>query len=57
MEILKMASWSGDWAWSFPLIVLSVVIHVLGLVSLMKELFEFLRAPLSLDASYSCSQW
>jgi hypothetical protein len=31
MEILKMTSWTGDWAWSFPLIALSVVIHVLGL--------------------------
>jgi hypothetical protein len=25
-------SWSADWAWSLPLIVLTVVIHVLGLV-------------------------
>jgi hypothetical protein len=23
--------WSGDWAWSLPLIVLNVVLHVLGL--------------------------
>jgi hypothetical protein len=26
-----MATWSIDWAWSLPLIVLTVVIHVLGL--------------------------
>src|SRR5271157_2570041 len=24
-------AWSGNWAWSLPLIVLSVVIHVIGL--------------------------
>jgi hypothetical protein len=24
--------WSGNWAWSLPLIVLNVVIHVIGLV-------------------------
>jgi len=26
-----MTSWHADWAWSLPLIVLNVVIHVLGL--------------------------
>ena len=26
-----MASWHADWAWSLPLIVLNVVIHVLAL--------------------------
>jgi hypothetical protein len=26
-----MAEWHADWAWSLPLIVLTVVIHVLGL--------------------------
>jgi hypothetical protein len=25
------ASWNGNWAWSLPLIVLSVVLHVIGL--------------------------
>ncbi|MFZ0312190.1 MAG: hypothetical protein WAL85_05745 [Candidatus Korobacteraceae bacterium] len=25
------ASWSSDWAWGFPLIVLTVLIHVMGL--------------------------
>lgn len=25
------ASWRADWAWSLPLIVLTVVIHVFGL--------------------------
>ena len=26
-----MSAWDADWAWSLPLIVLNVVIHVLGL--------------------------
>ncbi len=35
------ATWSADWAWSLPLIVLTVVIHVFGL-SLLHE--RMLRA-------------
>ena len=31
-----VAGWSADWAWSLPLIVTTVVIHVLGL-GLMHE--------------------
>jgi hypothetical protein len=31
MSPFDMASWSIDWAWSLPLIVLSAVIHVFGL--------------------------
>jgi MFS superfamily sulfate permease-like transporter len=27
----SIAAWSADWAWGLPLIVLTVVIHVLGL--------------------------
>src|SRR5439155_9467742 len=27
----NMSDWHADWAWSLPLIVLTVVIHVLGL--------------------------
>jgi hypothetical protein len=45
MEILKMASWSGDWAWSFPLIVLSVVIHVLGLGFINERVIRILKGP------------
>jgi MFS superfamily sulfate permease-like transporter len=29
--VFKSANWSADWAWGLPLIVLTVVIHVLGL--------------------------
>ena len=31
MEHLESAGWEANWAWSLPLIVVSVVIHVLGL--------------------------
>jgi hypothetical protein len=31
MDALDIANWSIDWAWSVPLIVFSVVIHVFGL--------------------------
>lgn len=31
MNPTNVASWIGDWAWSLPLIVLTVVIHVCGL--------------------------
>jgi MFS superfamily sulfate permease-like transporter len=31
MNPIDAATWSADWAWSVPLIVMTVVIHVLGL--------------------------
>jgi len=31
MEHLDSAGWEANWAWSLPLIVVSVVMHVLGL--------------------------
>jgi len=31
MNPMNVGSWIGDWAWSLPLIVLTVVIHVCGL--------------------------
>jgi hypothetical protein len=31
MESTSVTSWSGDWAWSLPLILLCVVIHSFGL--------------------------
>lgn len=31
MNPTGLGTWFGDWAWSFPLIVLTVVIHVCGL--------------------------
>src|ERR1700741_3803484 len=31
MNAVDGGAWSGNWAWSLPLIVLNVVIHVIGL--------------------------
>jgi hypothetical protein len=31
MNIIDMGAWKASWAWSLPLIVLNVVIHVIGL--------------------------
>jgi hypothetical protein len=36
MNTVEAGEWSADWAWSLPLIVLNVVIHVVGL-GLMNE--------------------
>src|SRR5262245_63848743 len=45
MNQTEQALWTSDWAWSMPLIVLTVVIHVLGL-----GLFSQTVVP-SLDSS------
>lgn len=37
---LKIANWSADWAWGVPLIVLTVVIHVLGLGFVSKKAMD-----------------
>jgi hypothetical protein len=34
---MNAGMWSGNWAWSLPLIVLNVVIHVIGLVLINKS--------------------
>jgi hypothetical protein len=31
LKMADAASWNGNWAWSLPLIVLNVVLHVIGL--------------------------
>lgn len=36
-------SWDGNWAWSFPLIVLSVIFHVIGLGIFNARLIETVR--------------
>ena len=39
-----MSSWHADWAWSMPLIVVNVVIHVLGLGLVNERILQILRA-------------
>jgi hypothetical protein len=31
MNVIDVGAWKTNWAWSLPLIVLTVVIHVIGL--------------------------
>jgi hypothetical protein len=41
MDVLNATTWSTDWAWSLPLILLNVVIHVFGL-AFIYDAFTFL---------------
>jgi len=34
------STWSEDWVWGLPLIVLTVVIHVLGVGLIRKRIFQ-----------------
>jgi len=34
------STWSEDWVWGLPLIVLTVVIHALGLGLIRKRIFQ-----------------
>jgi hypothetical protein len=42
MHPTGVGTWSGDWAWSLPLIVLTVVIHVCGLAIIGERVVEAL---------------
>jgi hypothetical protein len=42
MNPTHVASWIGDWAWSLPLIVLTVVIHVCGLALISERVVDAL---------------
>jgi hypothetical protein len=42
MSSLDVGTWSVDWAWSLPLIAITVVIHVFGLGLLTDEVGYFL---------------
>ncbi len=42
MHPTGVGTWSGDWAWSLPLIVLTVVIHVCGLAVIGERVVEAL---------------
>lgn len=39
IDVDNLAPWTSDWLWSLPLIVITVVIHVLGLFGI-KQLFD-----------------
>jgi hypothetical protein len=42
MHPVGVGSWTGDWAWSLPLIVLTVVIHVCGLAIIGERVVDAL---------------
>jgi hypothetical protein len=45
MMSVDAGSWSGNWAWSLPLIVLTVLIHVLGLQFINDRVVRVLSGP------------
>ena len=45
MHPTGVGTWTGDWAWSLPLIVLTVVIHVCGLALIGGRFVEALGEP------------
>ena len=42
MHPIGVGTWTGDWAWSLPLIVLTVVIHVCGLAIIGERVVDAL---------------
>jgi hypothetical protein len=42
LDPVGVETWSGNWAWSLPLIVLNVVVHVFGLVFINERLVPIL---------------
>jgi hypothetical protein len=45
MNPIDISPWIGDWAWSLPLIVLTVVIHVCGLALIGGKFVSILGEP------------
>ena len=46
MNAVDMGAWNADWAWSLPLIVLNVVIHVFGLALISKSVVPVLSGAM-----------
>ena len=44
-----VGTWTGDWAWSLPLIVLTVIIHVCGLAIIGERVVEALGESVAVD--------
>jgi hypothetical protein len=43
---MNAGAWSGNWAWSLPLIVLNVVIHVIGLALINESVVRVLSGAM-----------
>ncbi|HVG51332.1 MAG TPA: hypothetical protein VM867_06860 [Xanthobacteraceae bacterium] len=48
MESLEIDTWGTDWAWSLPLILLNVVIHVFGLAFIYDAVIVLMRETAAL---------
>jgi hypothetical protein len=46
MNAVDVGAWGANWAWSLPLIVLSVVIHVIGLVLISESVARVLTGAM-----------
>ena len=46
MNSVEVDTWTGNWAWSLPLIVLNVVIHVFGLVFINERIVPVLAGAM-----------
>jgi len=44
-----VGTWTGDWAWSLPLIVLTVILHVCGLAIIGERVVEALGESVVVD--------
>jgi hypothetical protein len=47
MESVDAGTWSGNWAWSLPLIVLTVLIHVFGLQFINDQVVRVLSGAMA----------
>ena len=56
MHPTGVGTWTGDWAWSLPLIVLTVVIHVCGLAVIGESVVKSWASPSIAAGSCSSSQ-
>ena len=46
LDPVGVETWSGNWAWSLPLIVLNVVVHVFGLVFISETVVPILSGAI-----------
>jgi hypothetical protein len=46
MNTVDAGGWSGNWAWSLPLIVVNVVIHVIGLALINESVVRVLSGAM-----------
>jgi hypothetical protein len=49
--------WTADWAWSLPLILLTVVIHVFGLGLINERVVRTLSRSIDHRRLVRCSRW